>query len=317
MRKYDVLKVVVIVQAVGMVALAMFLVWQLWPSNLQRSTEQHPSLLDKEDPIDDLDEVIAVIEDKQITRRELIQQLMELYGDETLDEMLSHYAIELAARDKGITLTSEELNAAIDEAASGYESKEQYFKVMEEQLGYSQSRLIESIEDHALLIKVVVSEQRVSDDEIVQYIEENKEQFQQKKQFRLSWIVSENYSDADEVMTLLSEGEDFGELAAQYSIDMFTASSGGDLGEIDSDDPFYDENMLAEAGKMKVGDISGPIETSDGYAIIYLTAVHETKPLTDNEKKQKAKVELALQKAGSLQSIEEELKNHYAFGIKK
>lgn len=317
MRRNGVLKVVVIVQALGMVALAVFLTWQLWPSNQHRSTEQYPSLLDKEDPTADLDEVIAVIADQQITRRELIEQLVELYGDQTLDQMLLHYAIELAARDKGITLTSEELKVAIDEAASGYESKEQYFEVMKEQLGYSQSKLVESIEDHALLIKIVVSEQQISDEEISRYIGMNNEQFQQKKQFRLSWILNENDDDANKVMTLLSEGENFDELAAQYSIDTFTAATGGDLGEIDSDDPFYDQRMLAEAGNMKVGDISGPIETSDGYAIIYLSAVHETKPLTDEQKKREARVELALQKAGSLQSIQEELKNHYAIGIKR
>ncbi|MFD2505632.1 hypothetical protein ACFSS9_13695 [Paenibacillus septentrionalis] len=42
--------------------------------------------------------------------------------------MLIHRAIEMAAKEQGISLSSSELAAALAEASSGYESEEQYLQ---------------------------------------------------------------------------------------------------------------------------------------------------------------------------------------------
>lgn len=316
MKKYDVLKIVIILQAVGMFALASFAIWQLWPNLQSRSAELEGSTVEDDRNLIE-DEIVAVIADKNITKQQLIDELMELYGDQTLQQLLLHLTIELAAHDKAITLTDHELDEAITEASSGYESKEQYFQMMKEQLGLSQKRVIEDIRDHELLVKIAIADVEVSDEEIASYIESHPEQFQQKQQFRLSWIVSENDSDANEVMNKLTQGADFADMASQYSIDIYSAEMGGDLGEIAYNDPFYDKNMLAEASNMQVGDIVGPISTEDGYAILFLAGRYISEQLTEEQQQQKAKVEVALQKVRSLMDVQQQLMNEYAIAIKK
>ncbi|HIW34291.1 MAG TPA: peptidyl-prolyl cis-trans isomerase, partial [Candidatus Paenibacillus intestinavium] len=90
-----------------------------------------------------------------------------------------------------------------------------------------------------------------------------------------------------------------------------------DLGEIEYNDPFYDQIVLEEASNMQVGDVVGPISTEDGYAILYLAGRHISEGLTEEQQQQKAKVEVALQKVGSLIDVQEQLMNQYASGIKK
>lgn len=316
MKKYDVLKIVVIVQAVGMLALASFVIWQLWPNLHSNSAELEGSMVEDDKNLIN-DEIIAVIADKNITKQQLIDELMELYGDQTLQQLLLHLTIELAAQEKGITLTNNELEAAIAEASSGYESEEQYFQMMREQLGLSQKRVLEDIQDHELLIKIAISDIEVSEAEIAAYIESHREQFEPEQQLRLSWILTENDSDANQLLNKLTQGADFAELASQYSIDIYSAAMGGDLGEIEYNDPFYDRNMLEEASNMQVGDVVGPISTEDGYAILYLAGRFTPEQLTGKQRQQKAKVEVALQKVGSLIDVQQQLMNEYAIGIKR
>lgn len=317
MKKYDVLKVVIILQAIGMFALASFAIWQFWPNFQSRSADHDGSMLSEEDRNLFADEVVAVIGEKNITKQQLLDELMELYGDQTLNEMLLHLAIEMAAKDKNITISSSELEEAVNDVASGYESRQQYFDMMKEQLGLSEKRVVADIKDHALLIKIAITDIAVSDEEIISYLENHPEQFQQTQQFRLSWILSENYSDANKVLQELMQGADFAQMASQYSIDSYSATMGGDLGEIERNDPFYDRNMLDEAAKMQVGDIVGPLETEDGYAIVYLAGRKVSEPLTKDQQKQKARVEVALQKVGSLLDVQQELMAKYSIGIKK
>ncbi len=82
------------------------------------------------------------------------------------------------------------------------------------------------------------------------------------------------YQKILEVENKIKQGEDFGELAKQYSDDKFSAKNNGDLGY------FQRHRMVPEfeyaAFKLKVGEISPIVKTSYGFHIIKLT---EERPL--------------------------------------
>jgi peptidyl-prolyl cis-trans isomerase SurA len=74
---------------------------------------------------------------------------------------------------------------------------------------------------------------------------------------------------ADSVLAKLSEGESFESLVEQYSDDTGTKVKGGDLG-------FFERRQMVQefdemAFSMKVGEISGLVQTNFGYHIIKLT----------------------------------------------
>ena len=130
---------------------------------------------------------------------------------------------------------------------------------------------------------------QVSDEEIKKFYQENQSRFQTPEERRASHILIPAAASAspDEKAKAKAQAEDlfkqlkanpkkFGEFAAQYSKDPGSAEKGGDLG-------FFGRGLMvkpfdAAAFSMKVGDITGPVETQYGYHIIRLDAIKAMKP---------------------------------------
>ncbi len=88
------------------------------------------------------------------------------------------------------------------------------------------------------------------------------------EQVRLRHILVASESEAREILSQIKSPNDFTRLAQQYSLDLGTAESGGDLG-------FYPRGVLAPelervAFGMVVGQVSDVVSTTYGYHIIQL-----------------------------------------------
>jgi peptidyl-prolyl cis-trans isomerase C len=86
---------------------------------------------------------------------------------------------------------------------------------------------------------------------------------------RASHILLESEEDANRILNQLKQGADFQELAASHSIDRASGVKGGDLGEFERGDfiPIIENTVL----QLKMGGISGVIQTNLGYHIIKRT----------------------------------------------
>lgn len=104
-------------------------------------------------------------------------------------------------------------------------------------------------------------------------------------QIEASHILVEDEDTANEIIEKLNDGEDFAELAAEYSTDTSTAENGGSLGyfkEGDMVDAFW-----AAATELEVGEISAAVESDYGWHIIKVTDIQEGQSvdgLTDDER---------------------------------
>jgi len=85
-------------------------------------------------------------------------------------------------------------------------------------------------------------------------------------QRRLAQIIVEDASDAQSVLKRLEKGEDFADLARQFSIDPYGRKNGGDMGWFDVGSGMPElEKALA---KTKKGEVSGIIKASDGFHLV-------------------------------------------------
>lgn len=132
-----------------------------------------------------------------------------------------------------------------------------------------------------------------SDREIAGYYEDTKGKYQTPESRRVRHIlVGVEASDSDEerqsklnlareILDRVNAGEDFGELAKEYSDDPGSRNSGGDLGIVTRGQmvkPFEDAVF-----SMNQGDVEGPVETQYGYHIIHLSELVEKRQQTLEE----------------------------------
>ncbi|MEP1216316.1 MAG: SurA N-terminal domain-containing protein [Marinobacter sp.] len=126
----------------------------------------------------------------------------------------------------------------------------------------------------------------VSDEELREYYQERSSDLAREER-RAAHILIEDGEDAEETMSTIQErlagGEDFAELAKEYSIDTVSAEEGGDLGFAGRG--VYDEAFEETLFELEEGEVSEPVSTSFGIHLIKLLDVQksEVPPLEELE----------------------------------
>jgi len=255
--------------------------------------------------------VVATVGGESITYEELSGELTATYGAELLNKMLTRRAVALEAKELDLQVSNAEVEQELVSMRQGYESEDEYYEAMKEQLGLSKEQLWHDTYDKLLLEKVAVFPYPVTDEEIDDYIKDHPDEFGKTTKFRLSQIVTKTKKEANAVLDMLNNGNDFAMIAREYSIDEFTAGQGGDMGELEEDDPFVHPNEMEAAKKLEVGEMAGPIEIGGTYAVIQLTERTETSQEDNRRLRDRLRKELALAKAKPLKDIEQQLRQKH------
>jgi foldase protein PrsA len=311
MKKDRVLRTVVILQGICMVVMAVVVVTRVLYPPLEQGVPGADSAGGNPGEGADTGKIAAVVGNERITEAQLAGALRSQYGDIVLHMLMVRAAVRQEASADSLKVTPQELEDELQTDMEGYESEQQYYAEMKEQLGLTPEAVREDAEYRLLLEKIATRDIQVSDSEIDNYISDNKDRFAAKTQYRLSWILSDNKRDAEDVLGKLEAGEDFALMAKTYSTDPDTAASGGDLGLVDAEDPFADREMLKAAAKLDIGEIYGPVAVKNGQAIIRLDEKRPTESVPEQERREIARREVALSKAGSLHDLEEDLLAKY------
>ena len=99
-------------------------------------------------------------------------------------------------------------------------------KEFQDRLGdIKEQLLIES-----LLKKKVMTDSKLTDEELNKYYESHKDEFRKPQEIDTSQIVVKTDQEAKEIKAKLAAGEDFAELAKKFSLDPTARTSGGKVG---------------------------------------------------------------------------------------
>ena len=239
---------------------------------------------------------VASINGENISEDELNELLVSQYGTNALDTLITKKVIEKEMEKAGIEVTQEEIDEEMANYAEYYGGEETFLTILE-----SSSVDISDFEGDMKIYlatnKLMEDEIEITDEEMQIYFEENKDSFSQQEQVEASHILVEDEKTANEVIQKLDEGEDFSELAAEYSTDS-TAENGGELGY------FGTGEMVAEfesaAFSQEVGIYSEPVKTEYGYHIIKVTDHIEAKEVSYEDAKEEIRDLLFGQKMDEL-----------------
>ena len=138
---------------------------------------------------------------------------------------------------------------------------------------------------------------KFSEEDMKKYYAEHKDDFKKPEMWRASHILVANEGEAKNILTALSGGKSFQELAKEKSIDA-TASRGGDVGYFRKGQvvPEFENACF----NLKIGQTSEIVHTQFGYHIIRLTdkksetiqSFEEAMPSIENDLKARKRIEL-------------------------
>lgn len=231
-------------------------------------------------------EIVATVGDTKITKDELYDTLVKQGGANVLSQMIDAEIINQEVKKENIEVTDEEIDAEMENYMAQF-GGEEMFEAALQQRGLTKDDLKGDIIQYVQIEKLVDSRITISDEEINEYFEENKDKLGQEEQVKASHILVEDEKTAKDLKKQLDEGADFAELAKEHSKDPGSAENGGDLG-------FFGKGKMVKefeeaAFAAKVDEITEPVKSEKGYHIIKVAEKKEAKEATLEENKEEIK----------------------------
>ena len=239
-----------------------------------------------------LDRVVATVNDEVITWSEL-RKIIELDG--VSKEAMEEKGIELEktylnrmidmklqlqeAERLGIKVSDTETDEAINDIKNKYNMTGEALRESLKKEGFTLEEYRRNLSEQILISKIVSREVRsrvfISESDIEEYYESNKEKFLDEEKVHIRQIFfslpedeslkGEIESRAHDIARRISDGEDFAKLAREFSEDP-NSDSGGDLGYIKRGSVMKEVEEAAFA--LKPGGVSAPFWSPAGLHIV-------------------------------------------------
>lgn len=226
------------------------------------------------------EEVIARVGEVTITKGEFYDELVKYSGSQVLDALVADKIMELEAEKLNVSVSEEKIEEGIEEMRDYYGSEEALNNELDSR-GLTLDDIRNNLRSNYLIEALLEPYLNITEDDMKEYFEKNKKSFDQEEQVKASHILVETEEEALDIKKKLDEGEDFAELAKEYSTDKSSGALGGSLGT------FNRERMVKEfsdaAFSLPVGEISDPVKSEYGYHIILVEEKIEAKEATYEE----------------------------------
>lgn len=253
--------------------------------------------------VEEQERIIAKIGDHSITYRQLQQKLINKYGRELLNQLLDREAIKQEGKSLAIQIETEQIKNELKRMQQGYDSEEQFYESMEEQLGFSKRELAEDVYYKLMLELIAIRNIEISDELVEDYIREHPDEMDGGLKLHILQIIASTQEGAADIISELHSGTDFELLARDRSMDEMTAEIGGDLGFIGLGDPFVPPQIMEAARLLAIDEISEPIALDDGYAVIKVSERMEPNRQDQQQWRELVRKELALNEAPPLMDV--------------
>lgn len=200
-----------------------------------------------------------------------------------LDQLVTMHLLLQETRTRNMSVTEADIDARIDRLKKQFKTEDEFTKALASR-NMTMAALREEARNELVVAKMLEAEVRpkikIADGDVKDFYDKNPQQFQEPESYRASHVlirVESGATDAqkreartkiDMVLKQAREGADFATLAREHSQDG-SASNGGDLNYFRKGQMVgpFEQAVMA----LKVGEISGVVETQFGFHVIKLT----------------------------------------------
>ena len=226
------------------------------------------------------------------------KQEYEALRDQVLQLLISFEWIEGEAEELGVKVSDAEVKKQFDTQKKASFPKEADFDKFLKDSGQSLEDIMLRVRldvlSNKIREKITKGKDAVSDKEIQDYYNKNKQRFAQPERRDLLVVLTKTEAKADEAKRALEGGDKFAAVAKKYSIDQASKAQGGKLLAVAKG---QQEKALDDAVfKASKGELTGPVKTQFGYYVFEVTKVTEASQQTLEQSKQSIKQLLASQK---------------------
>ncbi len=217
--------------------------------------------------IDDL--VLAIVDGKKITRRDLVDRLMLYRADEAVDRTIGRRLVEQAARKSSIMVTDADVDERLSTIRQRFQSDDRYKQFLRTTgLREDQHRL--EIRTSLLAERVALKDQPITDAEYQQY------------EVRL--LIAKDKATAEKWLKEIEEGK-FVQLAVEQNADISLRATGGRMR------PFVRAELLDVADALRAQNVQpgnytkAPVKLNeDRWAIIRLDSIVPVQQISASER---------------------------------
>ena len=247
-------------------------------------------------------DIVVVVNGEPITAFKFYAEMEKQVGAQILQNMIFESLIMQEVERLKLSITDADIAQQLEMLRMQFPNEQSFQYAL---MGMSQENLYAQLKIQAALWKLGTRNVKVTEEEMKQYYEENKDDYKEPETVRARHILVKTEEEAKKIIEALDAGEDFAELAKAHSLGG-TKDRGGDLGY------FSYEEMVPEfsaaAFALEVGQYTKePVQTQFGYHVIKLEERNEEKQYTLEEVKDSVQLAILSEKAASSQEIIQDL----------
>jgi peptidyl-prolyl cis-trans isomerase C/foldase protein PrsA len=195
-------------------------------------------------------------------------KVLDALKNQAFDDLVLKQILWQQAEKENIFIEEKDIDEEINKAIET-QGKESFEKVLEE-TGMSQNQLRDEIKTEKIYSELqnrVTEDVKINDEEIKQYYDDNSDLFKEESGMEIAHILVDTEDQAKEIIVMLGKGDNFAELAKEFS-SCPSSAEGGNLGLINENSNYVPEFKEA-ALKLKAGEITkNPVKSAFGFHVI-------------------------------------------------